>query len=120
MVYWVIEMMTNGPASASRYSVACPVCAARFHPFRAKGITKFACPECEELLEYVPRNDWLFLLLSMAGGIALTVHWGYSGFTFAFWGDCGRLVDTLCGRGRVSLHPPATSAAMLHDLAIDR
>ena len=87
MVYWVIEMETNvQPPWVSRYSVACPVCAAKFRPSSAsKGITKFNCPECEELLEYVPRNDWLFLLLSMAGGIALTIHRGYSGFTFAFW-----------------------------------
>jgi hypothetical protein len=74
------------PPWVSRYSVACPVCAVKFHPSKSStGIIKFNCPECGELLEYVPRNDWLFLLISMAGGIALTVRWGFSGFTFAFW-----------------------------------
>ena len=72
-----------------------------------------------ELLEYVhPRNDWLFLLISMAGGIALTVRWGYSGFTFAFWAivascaptvgciveDCARVRRILCAARPKSGH----------------
>ena len=69
------------PPWVSRYSGACPVCAAKFHASSAsKGITKFTCPECEELLEYV---------------------------------------DTFRGCGRGLSHPPATGAAMLHELAFD-
>jgi len=95
------------PPWVSRYSVACPVCAAKFRPSSgSKGITKFNCPECEELLEYVPRNDWLFLLLSMAGGIALTIHRDIR-FYLRLLGDCRHLVDTFRGVG-VAYHirPP--------------
>jgi hypothetical protein len=49
----------------------------------------------------------------MAGGIPLTIHWGYSGFL----GDFRHLVDTFRGRGCGLSHPTATGA--VHELAFD-
>jgi hypothetical protein len=46
------------------------------------GITTFRCPGCDELLEYVPRNDALLLLTSMAAGILLAFFLGYMGLAF--------------------------------------
>ena len=46
------------------------------------GITTFRCPNCGELLEYVPRNDVLVLISSMAAAAVLAFSLGYRGFTF--------------------------------------
>jgi hypothetical protein len=71
------------------------------------GITTFRCPQCGELLEFAPQNQWLVLLISIATGAILVFLMGYRGLTLVF-GAIGAAFLTLVLVVSVAFHiwPP--------------
>jgi hypothetical protein len=68
----------------SRYVVICPACTTRFRPGKSSpiGLTTLPCPNCSTVLEYVPKNDNLVFLSSIASALILAYVLGYRGLTF--------------------------------------
>jgi hypothetical protein len=78
-----LRSMPNKNLSQSRYSIACPVCGARFHPAQfVRGLSTFNCPDCDALLEYETENILLALWpISMIVTGIVALYLGYRGLT---------------------------------------
>jgi hypothetical protein len=72
-------------ALKSRYAVSCPVCDVSFRPGKSSpiGLTTFCCPDCHASLEYMPKNDNLIFMSSIATALILAYVLGYHGLMFA-------------------------------------
>jgi hypothetical protein len=108
--------------SRSRYAVRCPCCSYTFRPgvSNSSGLTKYRCPNCSQLLEFEPKNDYLILMSSIASAVVLSYVLGYHGLTFVLVSIGATVLILLLVNGALyHLWPPKVQPTSNEDVELN-